>query len=72
MHCHAQQAFREVDCDNRPCAQAYGRLLDMIETGEVRYKDETRIWIAKHYGDRSDNLICGAPHIRFYVVLFVM
>ena len=23
-------------------------LLDMIETGEVRYKDETRIWIAKH------------------------
>jgi hypothetical protein len=35
-------------------------LRDMIETGEARYKDETRIWIAKHYGDRADNLLCVA------------
>ena len=36
------------------------QLRDMIETGEVRYKDEKRIWIAKHYGDRTDNLLCVA------------
>ena len=35
-------------------------LRDMIETGEVRYKDATRIWIAKHYADRADNLLCVA------------
>ena len=35
-------------------------LRDMIETGEVRHKDEKRIWIAKHYGDRADNLLCVA------------
>jgi hypothetical protein len=33
-------------------------LRDTIETGDVRYKDETRIWIAKHFGDRADNLLC--------------
>ena len=31
---------------------------EMIETGEVRYKDGTRIWIARHDGDRDDNLLC--------------
>ncbi len=35
-------------------------LRDMIETGAVRYKDETRIWIAKEYGDRADNWLCVA------------
>ncbi len=35
-------------------------LLDIIETGETRYKDKTRLWIAKHYGDRADNLLCLA------------
>ena len=39
-------------------------LRDMIETGEVRYNDETRIWIAKHYGDRADNLLCVAAALE--------
>ena len=34
-------------------------LADMIETGEVTYRDENRIWIAKRYKDRTDNLPCG-------------
>jgi len=25
-------------------------LLDIIETGEVRYKDESHVWIAKYFG----------------------
>ena len=35
-------------------------LADMIETGEVKYRDQTRIWIAKRYEDRDDNLLCLA------------
>ena len=44
-------------------------LLDMTETGEVRYKDETRIWIAKHYGDRTDNLLCVAAMLETALVI---
>lgn len=35
-------------------------LLDLIETGETRYKDAIRLWIFKDYTDRDDNLICAA------------
>ena len=35
-------------------------LADMIETGEVKYRDQTRIWIAKRYEYRDDNLLCLA------------
>ncbi len=44
-------------------------LRDLIETGEVRYKDETRIWIAKQYGDRVDNLICVAAVLETALVI---
>ena len=44
-------------------------LRDMIETGEVRYKDETRIWIAKHYADRTDNLLCVAAVLETALVI---
>jgi hypothetical protein len=35
-------------------------LLDLIETGDLRCKDVHRLWIAKRYPDRNDNLICVA------------
>ncbi|WP_328186478.1 DUF4258 domain-containing protein [Marinobacter sp. OP 3.4] len=35
-----------------------GELSDLIEHGQTRYKDETRLWIAHHFADRSDNLLC--------------
>jgi len=44
-------------------------LCDIIETGEVRYKDEARIWIAKHYDDRDDNLICVAAVLETALVV---
>lgn len=47
-------------------------LLDMIETGEVRNKDETRIWIAKGYGDRADNLLCVAAVLETTLVIKTM
>lgn len=41
----------------------------MIETGEMRYKDDKRIWIAKHYGDRDDNLLCVAATLETALVV---
>ena len=35
-------------------------LAELVETGELRYKDESRFWTAKHFEDRCDNLICAA------------
>ena len=50
-------------------AMSEALLRDMIETGEVRYKDETRIWIAKHYGNRADNLLCVAAVLETALVI---
>ena len=35
------------------------RLVDLIDSGEIRHKDETRR-ITKSYADRQDNLLCAA------------
>ena len=44
-------------------------LIDLVETGDVRNKDEARLWIAKHYADRSDNLLCVAVVLESAVVV---
>ena len=44
-------------------------LLDLIETGETKYKDETRLWIFKSYADRDDNLICAAAVLELVLVI---
>ena len=55
----------------RMVARAIGEALlrDLIETGNVRHKDEKRIWIAKHYGDRADNLLCVAAVLETALVV---
>ena len=35
-------------------------LLDLIDSGMTRYKDDVRLWIAKALPGRCDNLICAA------------
>ena len=35
-------------------------LLDLIDSGETRYKDAARLWIYKSYPGRDDNLLCVA------------
>ncbi len=50
---HAQQRMEERGIDD-------ARLLDLIDSGETRYKDATRLWIYKEYADRDDNLLCVA------------
>jgi len=60
-------------------ADAFGRmavraisealLCDLVETGEVRHKDESRIWIAKQYADRADNLLCVAVALETALII---
>ncbi|WP_280569469.1 DUF4258 domain-containing protein [Chromohalobacter sp. 296-RDG] len=33
---------------------------ELLETGQMRYKDDTRLWIAKAMEGRNDNLVCAA------------
>ena len=35
-------------------------LSELLETGKTRFKDETRLWIAKAFVQRTDNLVCAA------------
>lgn len=50
---HAQQRMKERNIDD-------ARLLDLIDCGETRYKDATRLWLYKEHADRDDNLLCVA------------
>jgi hypothetical protein len=49
---HARRRMAERNMDER-------LLSDLIETGEIRCKDSTRLWIAKEYPERDDNLVCA-------------
>ena len=33
-------------------------LLEVIETGDTRYADETHLWVFKAFPVRDDNLLC--------------
>ena len=44
-------------------------LIDLLESGELRHRDETRIWSAKHYEGRDDNLLCLAAVVETALVI---
>jgi hypothetical protein len=44
-------------------------LLDLIETGEIKYKDDTHLWIYKQFKSRDDNLLCAAAVIDGALVI---
>ncbi len=44
-------------------------LFDLIETGEIRFKDEKHCWIFKVYANRQDNLICAATLVDDAVIV---
>ncbi len=50
---HARKRMTERDISS-------DTLQELLETGEVRYKDETRLWVAKSFPDRRDNMLCVA------------
>lgn len=44
-------------------------LIDVIDTGTTKYRDETHLWVYKHYQNRSDNLICAVLVLEHSVVV---
>jgi len=44
-------------------------VLDMIETGTVRYKDAVRLWLYKPVAGRDDNLLCAAAVLEDRLVV---
>lgn len=46
-----------------------GQLLDLIETGDIRNRSETDLWIYKGYTERSDNLVCTAVVVGQVVIV---
>ncbi|MEO5378692.1 MAG: DUF4258 domain-containing protein [Magnetococcus sp. DMHC-6] len=42
---------------------------DMIETGEIKPKDERHLWISKFYPERKDNLICLAVTLENMMII---
>ncbi|RBP27015.1 uncharacterized protein DUF4258 [Marinobacter pelagius] len=44
-------------------------LAKLLETGELRYKDEQRLWVAKAFKGRCDNLICIAVTLEDRLVV---
>lgn len=44
-------------------------LLDLIETGTERRKDEQHFWLFKHYPSRNDNLLCAAVVVQGALVV---
>ena len=34
-------------------------LLEVIDTGETRYRDETHLWAYKSFPERADNMMCA-------------
>ncbi len=44
-------------------------LLEVIETGTLKHKDERHAWLFKHCPDRADNLICAAVVIGEAIIV---
>jgi hypothetical protein len=44
-------------------------LLDLIESGDLRYKDASHLWIFKAYPERNDNLLCVAVVLEKMLVV---
>lgn len=44
-------------------------LLAVVDTGDIRYKDETHLWAYKHLDGRTDNLICTVLVLEGVVVV---
>ena len=44
-------------------------LLDLIETGDVRHKSESDLWIFRQYPERPDNLVCPAVVVDQAVIV---
>ncbi len=44
-------------------------LLEVIDSGDARYKDATHLWAFKEFPDRHDNLLCAVLVLEDCVVV---
>ena len=44
-------------------------LLEVIDSGEARYKDATHLWAFKEFPERHDNLLCAVLVLEDCVVV---
>jgi hypothetical protein len=44
-------------------------VLDLIETGTVKYQEGDHAWIFKNYPGRTDNLVCAAVVVAQTVIV---
>ena len=44
-------------------------LLEVIDSGETRYKDTTHLWAFKEFPARHDNLLCAVLVLKDCVVV---
>jgi hypothetical protein len=59
-HAKAAMAKRDITED---------LVYDVIETGAVKTKDATNVWIFKSYPERGDNMLCVAAIIEQSVIV---
>ncbi len=59
-HAAEQMAERHIDEET---------LADLIESGDVKYKDDQHLWIYKAYPTRQDNMICAAAIERNNLII---
>ena len=44
-------------------------LLEVIDLGDTRYKDATRLWAFKEFPERHDNLLCAVLVLEDRVIV---
>ena len=62
INAHARKRMIERSIDDE-------LLLDLIETGDLKFQDDKHAWIANFYEDRNDNLICAAVVVDQTVIV---
>lgn len=59
---HARMRMREREINDE-------MLLEVIESGDTRYKDDTHLWAFKDFPARHDNLLCAVLVLEDCVVV---
>ncbi len=59
---HAIQRMKERNISEH-------ELLEVVDTGDCKFKDETHLWAYKHLNGRHDNLICAVLVLENSVVV---
>jgi len=44
-------------------------LLEIIDSGETRYKDASHLWVFKEFPKRHDNFLCAVLVLDGYVIV---